>query len=83
MTIAAVTQAWAQSTISLTPRPGALKRALLAGGAWGVAMGIALTALKFQDCGMVCLSDVAITTAMASVAGILTIGPLAAFARAR
>jgi len=77
------TMAWALSTIALRPREGALKRALIAGSAWGVAMGAALTVLKFQECGMVCLSDVAVTTAMASVAGVLTMGPIAAFARAR
>ena len=46
-------------------------------------MGLALTALKFQDCGVVCLSDVAVNTAISVVAGILTIGPVAAFAPAR
>jgi hypothetical protein len=70
-------------SLALAPREGALRRALIAGGAWGVAMGAALTWLKFQDCGMVCLSDVAATTALASIAGILTLGPLAAFARPR
>jgi hypothetical protein len=80
MTIAALNEAWARSRFALRARPGALKRALLAGSAWGVAMGAAFTALQFQECGMICLSDVAITTAMSTAAGLLTMGPLAAFA---
>jgi hypothetical protein len=64
---------------ALRPRPHALRRALVAGSAWGLGMDIALTTLKFQNCGMVCLSDVAITTAVAVAAGILTMGRLAAF----
>jgi hypothetical protein len=70
------------STFSLPAlrlRPHAVGRALLAGSAWGIGMGIALTALKFHECGMVCLSDVAINTTVAVVAGIVTLGPVAAF----
>jgi hypothetical protein len=67
---------------ALRLHPHAIKRATLAGSAWGVGMGVALTALKFQDCGVVCLSDVAINTAIATVAGTLTIGPVAALRRA-
>jgi hypothetical protein len=62
--------------------PHAIRRAILAGSAWGIGMGVALTALKFQGCGIVCLSDVAINTAIATAAGILTIGPVAALRRA-
>lgn len=61
---------------------GALKRALLAGGGWGIVMGIGLPALAFLDCGMICLSDIALTTALAVPAGIVAIGPIAAFGRA-
>jgi hypothetical protein len=68
---------------ALRLHPHALRRAVLAGSTWGVAMGLALTALRFQDCGVVCLSDVAINTVIAVVAGILTIGPVATFAPAR
>ena len=35
-----------------------------------------------MNCGVICLSDVAFTTAIAVVAGIATIGPLAAFRHA-
>jgi hypothetical protein len=45
-------------------------------------MGVWLTALKFQGCGVVCLSDVVINTAIATAAGILAIGPVAALRRA-
>ena len=79
MTIAARTLSF--PAFRLHPR--AVRRAALAGGTWGVAMGLALTALRFQDCGVVCLSDVAVNTATSVVAGILTIGPVAAFAPAR
>jgi hypothetical protein len=60
---------------------GGLTRALVAGCAWGIAMGVGLAALSSWDCGIVCLSDAALTTVIASAAGILTIGPLAAFGR--
>ena len=63
--------------------PPALRRAITAGSAWGIGMGLALTALKFHASGMVCISDVLIDTSMATVAGILTIGPIAALSTAR
>ena len=63
--------------------PHAIRRALVAGSAWGIGMGLALTALKFRGCGVVCLSDVVIDTVVATVAGTLTIGPIAAFAPRR
>lgn len=61
--------------------PQAAKRALIAGSAWGVTMGAGLTVVGFLDCGVVCLSDVALTTGISVAAGVCTIGPLAAFAR--
>jgi hypothetical protein len=60
-------------------RREAVARGLLAGSAWGVAMGIGLTALAFRDCGVVCLTDAALTTAISMAAGIVTLGPLAAW----
>jgi hypothetical protein len=59
--------------------PGALRRGLIAGSAWGVVMGAVLTAVTAWNCGIVCIPDVAVTIATAVVAGIATIGPLAAF----
>ncbi len=61
---------------------GALRRALLAGSGWGIVMGLGLPALAFFDCGMICLSDIAMTTAVAVPAGIVAIGPIAALGRA-
>jgi hypothetical protein len=61
---------------------GTIKRAVLAGGGWGIVMGLGLPALAFLDCGTICLSDIALTTAMAVPAGIVAIGPVAALGRA-
>lgn len=58
---------------------GALPRGLLAGAAWGLTMGLGLPLLNFANCGVICLSDVAFTTAVSIVAGVAVIGPLAAF----
>ena len=61
---------------------GAVPRGLAAGTAWGLTMGLGLPLLTFANCGVICLSDVAYTTAVSVVAGIAAIGPLAAFRRA-
>lgn len=58
---------------------GTLLRGILAGTAWGLTMGLALPLLTFLSCGVICLSNIAFTTAVSVVAGIATIGPLAAF----
>ena len=63
------------------PPAGALRCAILAGTGWGAAMGIALPVLTFFRCGTICLADVAVTSAISIAAGIVTIGPLAAFGR--
>lgn len=60
---------------------GALRRGIFAGAAWGLTVGLGLSVLSFLDCGVICLSDVAITIALAVAAGILAIGPLAGFGR--
>ena len=60
---------------------GAVPRGLLAGAAWGLTMGLGLAFLTFLNCGVICLSDVAITTAISVVAGTAVIGPLAMFRR--
>jgi hypothetical protein len=71
------------TTLRLVERipTGALPRGILAGAAWGLMVGLGLSVLSFLDCGVICLSDVAITTALAVVAGILAIGPLAGLRR--
>jgi Mg/Co/Ni transporter MgtE len=67
--------------IAQVPPHNAVRRGVAAGCAWGAIMGTGLTALAFRDCGMICLTDVAMTTGLSMAAGILTIGPLAAFGR--
>jgi hypothetical protein len=59
---------------------GTLRRALMGGSAWGVVMGAVITAVSAWTCGVICIPDAMLTTALAIAAGICTIGPLAAFA---
>jgi hypothetical protein len=59
----------------------ALTRAVVAGTAWGLIMGSGLALLSLRDCGGICVPDAALTTAISIVAGILTIGPVAALGR--
>ena len=56
-------------------------RMLAAGTAWGTALTAGLAGLTFWNCGMICPDDIAITAAISSVAGILAIGPIAAYGR--
>ncbi len=58
-------------------------RALMAGSAWGLIFSGGMTAYALANCGFVCIEDAALTTAISVTAGIVTIGPLAAFGRAR
>lgn len=57
-------------------------RVVAAGTIWGVALSAGLAALSFYDCGGICPDEVIATTALSVAAGIVTIGPLAAFKRA-
>ena len=57
------------------------RRMLIAGTAWGAAMSAALTGMTFWNCGMICQDDLIRTTTLSVVAGILAIGPLAAYGR--
>ena len=59
---------------------GALTRMAVAGGAWGLMLAAGLFALNVPQCGLPCPADVAVTTAVCIGTGIVTIGPLAAFA---
>jgi hypothetical protein len=56
-----------------------VRRALVAGSAWGLAMGAGLAAFGLWECGTVCLTDAAMTTGISIATGIATIGPLAVF----
>jgi hypothetical protein len=56
-------------------------RMLIAGAAWGVAVSAGLTGMTFWNCGMICRHDLVVTTALSVAAGIIAIGPLAAYGR--
>ncbi len=56
-------------------------RMLVAGSAWGVVMAAGFVGYALWNCGGVCLEDAALTTSTCIAAGIVTIGPLAAFGR--
>ncbi len=59
-------------------RPGAGTRALFAGFAWGVPMATILVSLEVWRCGVLCLTEAAVTLAVATIGGIATIGVFAA-----
>jgi hypothetical protein len=65
----------------LTVTRSVLRRSLIAGSAWGISVAALLIAREYFACGSVCLPDAAVTTALTVTAGVLTIGPLAAFGR--
>jgi len=58
-------------------------RALGAGIAWGVIFSGGMIAYALANCGFVCLDDAVLMTATSIAAGIVTIGPVAAFGQAR
>jgi hypothetical protein len=59
----------------------ALIRGIAGGAAWGVTVATALLALTLYQCGTICLGQIVETTTLSIAAGILTMGPLAAFRR--
>lgn len=61
--------------------PPLLRRGLLAGSAWGVALATGLITLNAMQCGALCIPDALATLAVSIPAGIVTIGPLAALGR--
>jgi hypothetical protein len=58
-------------------------RALGAGIAWGVIVSGGMIAYARANCGFVCLDDAALMIAISVAAGIVTIGPVAAFGQVR
>jgi hypothetical protein len=56
-------------------------RLLAAGTAWGLATSAGLTGLMMWNHGVVCIDDVLTTTLVAVAGGLLTIGPIVAYAR--
>jgi hypothetical protein len=63
--------------------PGGIRRAVAAGTLWGVGLTVAFVALRFWQCGLICVDDVVNTAVLSVAAGIVTLGPLAAFGRRR
>jgi hypothetical protein len=59
----------------------AVLRMLIAGSAWGFAMSAGLAGMALWNDGMICSDDVVMTTVISVAAGILAIGPIAAFGR--
>lgn len=58
-----------------------MRRMLVAGTAWGTAMSAGIAGMTFWNYGMICPDDIAVTTAISIAAGILAIGPIAAYGR--
>jgi hypothetical protein len=54
-------------------------RMLTAGTAWGLAMSAGIAGMTFWNHSMVCPDDIVVTTVLSIVAGILAIGPIAAY----
>ena len=57
----------------------AILRGLAAGGAWALIMAAGFTAWSAWQCGGVCLEYVTVISGLSLAAGILGIGPVAAF----
>jgi hypothetical protein len=62
-------------------RNGDWRRGLIAGLAWGAALTLGLTAMTALSCGGVCLPEVAVNAGLSLIAGLLGIGPIAAYGR--
>jgi len=56
-------------------------RGILAGTAWGLVLSAGFVGIALAQCGLPCPDDVAFTTFVSVATGIVTIGPLAAFAK--
>jgi hypothetical protein len=69
---------WLVSPPPVRWQPGAGRRALFAGLAWGAPMAAILVSLEVSRCGVLCLTEAAVTLAVATITGIATIGAFAA-----
>lgn len=58
-----------------------LLRGILAGSAWGLALSAGFFGIALWQCGLPCPDDVAFTALVSVATGLVTIGPLAAFAK--
>ena len=79
MTIAALFVKPLWQKFKLTHRD--ILRMLVAGCVWGLALTFGLTAMTFFKFGMICFDDLASTAAISVIAGIIAIGPIAAYGR--
>jgi hypothetical protein len=66
--------------IAQRPDRAAMTRMVVAGGAWGLTLTAGLAGTDALQCGLPCPGNLGFTAALGVVAGILMIGPLAAFA---
>jgi hypothetical protein len=55
-------------------------RMIVAGAAWGLTLSTGFFIVALWQCGLPCPDDIAVVTTACIGTGILTIGPLAAFA---
>jgi len=67
--------------LPLTPQE--LGRMMTAGAAWGLLLTAGLAGMKFWNYEMICIDDIAATTALSVAVGIFTIGPIAVYGRCR
>jgi len=58
----------------------AMTRMIAAGSIWGLTLSAGFFLNALFQCGMPCPDDIVIVTAACIVTGVMTIGPLAAFA---
>jgi hypothetical protein len=65
----------------LPAMPPMLRRGLVGGAAWGMALATGLISLNAMECGALCVPDALATLAVAIPAGIVMMGPLAAIGR--
>ncbi len=61
----------------------ALMRMIVAGTVWGLSLSAGFFIIALWQCVLPCPDDIAVVTAACIGTGILTIGPLAAFAAPR
>ena len=71
------------SVLALRPSGARVTRMITAGTVWGLTLSAGFFLNALYRCGMPCPDDIAAVTAACVVTGILTIGPLAAFASPR
>ena len=71
------------SVLALRRNGARMTRMMVAGTIWGLTLSAGFFLNALYKCGIPCPDDIAAVTAACVVTGILTIGPLAAFASPR